>query len=244
MTRVMPSRILLCAICVAAGLMPAFADDESRSANVQPYPPEMKPFADKLLEAAKTYEQFGRVDNMHHWAPFQCELPSPGKVAFSASKDEGTHGRKLYSLFASDRNAYVHLREKGDAPFGQTIVKESWLPEETKAPESNKPEIKKIEGKSKDGREMFDHFFPYVQKDGKWFKASKKVGLYIMVKYDPKTEGTDEGWIYGTVSADLKQVTSVGKVASCMECHVKTKTDRQFGISVDKRGRPATDGGK
>ena len=46
---------------------------------------------------------------------------------------------------------------------------------------------------------------------------------------DPKTPGTDDGWVYGTVSADGKTVTSAGRVDSCMRCH-ETRKDRVFGI--------------
>jgi hypothetical protein len=51
-----------------------------------------------------------------------------------------------------------------------------------------------------------------------------------MFKLDPKTPGTDEGWVYGTVSADGKQVTSAGRVESCMRCHQKAPHDRLFGL--------------
>jgi hypothetical protein len=46
---------------------------------------------------------------------------------------------------------------------------------------------------------------------------------------DPKTPGTDEGWVYGMMGDDLKTVTSVGKVSSCIECHEEAPHDRLFG---------------
>jgi hypothetical protein len=48
---------------------------------------------------------------------------------------------------------------------------------------------------------------------------------------DPKTPGTDNGWVYGTVTADGKQVTSAGRVKSCMACHQRAPNDRVFGPS-------------
>ncbi|MDF1667843.1 MAG: cytochrome P460 family protein [Planctomycetota bacterium] len=67
-------------------------------------------------------------------------------------------------------------------------------------------------------------------KDGKRFAPGKQKDLFIMLKVDPKTPGTDQGWIYGTVTPDGKTVTSAGRVQSCMKCHVKIK-DRLFGQS-------------
>ena len=80
--------------------------------------------------------------------------------------------------------------------------------------------------------ECFDHFYPYVIKDDKVFKAGKQSDLFIMLKLDRKTPNTDDGWVYGTVTPDAKTVTSAGKVASCMKCHVEAKADRLFGLAV------------
>src|SRR5438067_72847 len=90
-------------------LIPAAAIDLPRKQKQEEIPAGMKPFADKLLEVAKTYERYGRVDDEYRWAPFLCREPRPGRAAFSASKDDGTHGRKLYSLFAKDHKAYAAL---------------------------------------------------------------------------------------------------------------------------------------
>jgi hypothetical protein len=61
------------------------------------------------------------------------------------------------------------------------------------------------------------------------YKAAKPAGLFVMMKLDPKTPGTDAGWVYGTLSADGKAVTAAGKVESCMKCHQDAKHDRLFG---------------
>ncbi len=50
--------------------------------------------------------------------------PAPRR---SASRDESTHGRKEYYLFAKDRAAYLHAKDV-DQPDGQVVVKESWIP--------------------------------------------------------------------------------------------------------------------
>jgi len=88
---------------------------------------------------------------------------------------------------------------------------------------------------SKAGQKTKDGFYPYAEKDGKLYKASKKGDLYIMFQLDAKTPGTDDGWVYATVTADGKTVTSAGRVASCMKCH-ETKTNRLFGLKADAKG--------
>ncbi len=45
----------------------------------------------------------------------------------STSKDDATHGQKLFHLFAKNNSAYG-LDYKKPAPVGQVIVKESWHP--------------------------------------------------------------------------------------------------------------------
>jgi hypothetical protein len=185
------------------------------------------PFNKELLQVAKDYKGWGRVDDEMHWAPFLCREPQPGKAAFSASTDEATHGQKIYSLFAKKRNDYVQIAATKTAPVGQVIVKESWIPEET---EDNVPSVRDLERKKViETKIEGDHFYPYATTGGKMYKAAKLAGLFVMMKLDPKTPGTDDGWVYGTVSADGKKVTAAGKVESCMKCHVEAKFDRQFG---------------
>src|SRR5713226_158365 len=54
-------------------------------------------FHERLLEIARTYKDFGRLDDEFRWAPELCRMPRPGVARFSASKEEDTHGKKLYS---------------------------------------------------------------------------------------------------------------------------------------------------
>jgi hypothetical protein len=195
-------------------------------------PESIKPFSKQILEVAGNYPNYGRVDDEIRWAPWLCRMPEPGKARFSESKDEDTHGRKLYSVFAKDRDNYnsqSFSKVKIEIPVGQIIVKESWMPEEVK--DGKVPQVQQQRRKLPNGTEVLESFSPYASRDGKVYKASKMAGLYIMMKTDPKTPDTDQGWIYGTVSADLKQVTSIGKVESCMECHTKAPHDRLFGLT-------------
>jgi Cytochrome P460 len=104
-------------------------------------------------------------------------------------------------------------------PVGQTIVKEAWVPEEVK----------------EDDRSQETANIPHARKDGRLYRASRKAALFIMFKLDPSTPGTDQGWVYGTVTPDGKQVTSVGRVASCMHCHERAPHDRLFGLPNSKK---------
>jgi hypothetical protein len=187
-------------------------------------------FHKELLEVARQYGTYGRVDDELRWAPWLCREPLPGKAHFSGSDDEATHGRKLYSIFARNHFAYFSGATQA-SPIGQVIVKESWVPEEVKAedlPPRGKPMATVI------NREKNDHFHPYARKDGKVYKAVQKSALFIMMRLDPKTPGTDDGWVYGTVTADGKTVTSAGRVDSCMRCH-ETRKERLFGIQPPEK---------
>src|SRR5262245_44738818 len=123
------SRLLL---IVAAGTLLGLGSCELAS---QPSPTEPEaPFYADLLKVAAEFKWWGRVDDELGWAPFYCRAPMPGRVAFSASKDEETHGQKLYSLFARNRQDYLALTKDKTVAIGQVVVKESWLPEEITDP--------------------------------------------------------------------------------------------------------------
>lgn len=199
------------------------------------------PFHARLLKIAEIYSVYGRIDDEVRWAPVYCRMPMPGQPRYSQSSDEATHGQKLYSLFARDREAY--LTKTDASPVGQIVVKEAWVPEEVDAkPILDASQIVRTE-RGRDRKvpddlapvglgaifQSGDHFHPFAEKKGKWYRAKERGPLFIMMKLDAKTPGTDEGWVYGTVSADGKTVTSAGRVASCMKCHEERK-DRLFGL--------------
>jgi hypothetical protein len=167
-----------------------------------------------LLAAAKAYEGYGKVDDALRFAPTLCMAPPPQPVRLSASKDTGTHGQKLYYLYAWDAASYLKSSKKDwkkswqtppsydQKPAEQVLVKQSW----TRAPATKESEALAV-GEMKD--------------------------LFLMIKLAEKTEGTDKGWVYGTVTADGKRVTSSGRVASCMACHETAGDGRLFGLSRD-----------
>lgn len=80
-----------------------------------------------IRDLVRNYADFGQVDHVARVAPRMCKEPSRPRKRLSASRDEDTHGRKLYYLFAKDRLAYLKSRD-ADQPEGQILVKESWIP--------------------------------------------------------------------------------------------------------------------
>jgi hypothetical protein len=184
-----------------------------------------------LQDIARTYASLPTVDGSSEaeWSQAMglCRMPIEGKdykvgqVRFSFSKDPTTHGDKLYFLHAKDRDAYLKPPASG-SPVGQSIVKESWFPEEIEPCGLWRRHVQ-IQDLKSVGKN------PVATKDGKTYLASKIVGLFILAKLDPKTEGTDNGWIYGTVTPEGK-VTASGRVGYCMRCH-ESKPDRLYGMN-------------
>lgn len=186
-------------------------------------------FVSDVKEAFAAYKAWGRVDDELRWAPFLCRMPMPGRPAMSVASD-GAHAKKLYSLFAKEHGAYAELgneyapNTKLGVPLGpQIVAKESYLPEVvTDAPNAPMPS-------GANGNVEADHFHPYLKADdGKTYRAGKLVGVYFVIEKGANTPGTDEGFVYGTVTA-TGEVTSAGKVTSCMGCHVQAKHRRFFG---------------
>jgi len=184
-------------------------------------------------------------------------VPQPSVARFSASTEVATHGRKLYFLFAKERDAYLKLSADQSvknpaatsappvahvAPVGQVIVKESWIPRDVTDKEKDLPKrqrivVKPIKAPTDSQKTMgaSDAMDPYALREGKLYHAHEKHALFMMVKLDPATPETDQGWVYGTVTADGKRVTSAGKVASCMACHREAPHDRQFGLVSESK---------
>jgi hypothetical protein len=180
------------------------------------------PFAAQAMAIASDYLAWGRVDDELRWAPFLCRQPLPGIARQSESADEGTHGGKLYSVFAKNHQAYPN-----GPHTDQAVVKQSWRTEPVSGQDASfNPGAWRPEG---DGG---DHFYPYAEKDGVLYRATEPAGLFIMFKVDPATPDTDEGWVYATVSP-AGQLTSSGRVAACMGCHETSAThERLYGVPL------------
>jgi hypothetical protein len=184
---------------------------------------EDQPSDSRLLEIANSYKNYRQFNDVLYVAPALCApgftgdymTPIPG---FSTSTDSRTHGRKLYWLFIKEVPAHSepgnYVIAGKPNPVGQVLVKEAWVAEEVKDNESTKENRRGL-----------------ALKDGRFYRPAEKAALFIMYKLDPRTPGTDEGWVYGTVSADGKTVTSAGRVQSCMNCHQDAPHDRLFGVA-------------
>ncbi|WP_437820104.1 hypothetical protein [Sorangium sp. So ce1078] len=186
-------------------------------------------FAPLIASAFRDYKAWGRVDDELRWAPWLCRLPLPGRARMSAAEDGG-HARKLYSVFARHRDRYPLVQ--GDTPMsqpvGQVLVKESYHPELV---EGGAPEFPSHRPSAPDGASGTpDHFDPYLRDGERVYRASRFAGAYVVLKVGPDTPGTDAGWVYGTVTPG-GEVTSAGRVASCMGCHVSARHERVFGIA-------------
>ena len=129
--------------------------------------------------------------------------------------DDGGHARKLYSLFAKDREGYIKLHGPSTKPaVGQMVAKESYLPE--------------LVEQGSEPRNQGSELIRTAVHDGKHYRATEMLGLYVMIRLPPSTPGTDDGWIYGTLTP-AGEVTSAGRVPSCMGCHESARHGRLFG---------------
>ncbi len=189
-----------------------------------------------LRDAAQEYLAWNRVDDQRpHWAPFDCSLPSSGKGRISEAEGSKNHAQKLYYLYASNRAQYLRVGwEKAkeiNQPIGQILVKDSFKPEKSKA-----PDIDPAKGPYEEflkGHKKSKHTTPwwqYARQGEDYYKPGERYGLFMMLKFDPEMPGTDQGWLYATLSADGTEVTSSGRVESCMGCHEEAEQDRVFGI--------------
>lgn len=186
-------------------------------------------FEAQVLDAVRAYETYPRVSDVPAWSPYFCRMPpTPGALASHADGD-AAHARKLYHLFAKDEASYrgrdhqqidAHpLAPLAPAPPGQVLVKEAWKPERIE----HAPVDATTGGLPSEVATL----------DGALYRRGELHGLFVMLKLDPATPGTDAGWVYATVTPDRSRVTAAGRVESCMRCHVDAPHDRQFGLPVD-----------
>jgi hypothetical protein len=232
---------LVCTPALVVVLLCGCANNSATNAPTTP--PEdtaqSQSFESRLLEIAASYQSFGRATPAARWAPMYCRpyVPPTPEVALSRSTDGATHGRKLYALFAKDLLQSGDYVVKGQpSPVGQVIVKESWVPEEmTDDGRPLEPVRRKVMVRQGEALvERDDVFVPYARRGDRLYHAREKGPLFVMFKTDPQTPGTDEGWVYGTLTPDGHQVTAAGRVESCMKCHREAPHDRLFGLPDPK----------
>ena len=192
-------------------------------------------FEARLREIAAEYRaRYSKLFGGVRWAPELCRAP-PLEPSLSMATAGTPHAQKLYYLFVQDADAYA-IASAQPQPIGQAIVKESWTPDELKAGcDLASPHVERGD----EGYHIAPApattvyvLSPHVQRDGKQYRPGKQADLFIMFKVEPDTSGTDSGWVYGTVTPDGNNVTSAGKIASCMDCHQNAQPDRVFGAKA------------
>jgi len=219
---------------------------------VEPWSEEEFRLRERLLAIAAEYVRYGRVDDEARWAPYLCRMPLPAMARFSAADDETGHGQKLYFLFARERAGYVSLGRKepvrpafqlGAKGDPQVVVKEAWTAEEYEA--AKLPDVRRSTRHDPLAARFFGgSYYPFAQKNGKTYHAAKKAGLFVMFQADANALGlrqidTDDGWLYGTLTADGKTVTGAGKMKSCIQCHEQAPHGRLFGLGGKSIEQPA-----
>ena len=171
--------------------------------------------AGRLRAAMEGWEAFPLADAPLRFAILDCGLP-PGPVLRASLAEEGSaHARKLYALRVKDPEAYRSMEE---APAGQVLVKQSFVPRAADPAEiPATPPLGAAE------------LFPFAARDGRVWTAGDPGPLFVMAKLDPATPGTDAGWIYGALSPE-GEVLSAGLIDGCVSCHRSAPRDRQFGL--------------
>ena len=194
-----------------------------------PVPTEHAPYdakwADEVRSVIATYESWGRVDDEMRFAPWLCRMPMAASARFSESEHASTHGQKLYTLYAMDPVSYGAERSAMGEPtklsgLSQVVVKEAFAP--VQLADDGSP--------AWNPHGVGEHRLRPAEKDGRRFAAGERKGLYVMMKSSGTTEGTDAGWVYATVDADMTTVTAVGVIDSCADCHAEAGDDRLFGL--------------
>jgi hypothetical protein len=199
-------------------------------------------FVPAIRAAAQGYAKWRRVDERPNIAPGLCRAPMPGDygstgdVRLTRADDVSPHGKKLYYLYASARGAYLGLADKAASlPVGFAIVKQSWTPRS-----ASKAEIDQRERVTREEEQALQMSERHVQlgrswivADGHYLVPDKQRDLFVMTKVGAGN-GTDAGWVYGTVAPD-GTVTSAGRVARCMGCHEAAPHERLFGLASESK---------
>jgi hypothetical protein len=174
-------------------------------------------------EVALAYREWGRVDDELRWAPWLCRLPLPS--AARVSRAERGHDRKVYFVYASDRDQYLTIVGTNARPRpGLTVVKESFHPR----PIASDAAPRAWTGEPTDPHFGFQ-YRPAPTENGGYVGPGEPGGLYVMRYVGPRA-GTDDGWVYGTRTAD-GQVTGDGVIETCVGCHRSAPHGRLFGLA-------------
>jgi hypothetical protein len=227
-----------------ANAAPVHVEPDSEGAEPpEPSEPIDPQFTETLRVAAAEYAKWGRVDERPNLAPMLCRAPAgldfgfPSHARLSAA-DDAPHGRKLYYLFAglgehglSDLYGRLGTPTAEAIPIGFTIVKQSWAAVPSSRPIAEPTPVSEVLDMHTDPPTPIS----WVEHEGKRLEVGEQAELFVMAKVgEHDMPGTDAGWIYGTLSADGKTVTSAGLVQRCMDCHEAATHERLFGLQKTK----------
>ncbi len=163
----------------------------------------------------------------------------------SAAPDGSPHGRTLYTLYARDEDAYLAMSfrwlfERPTAPgtpssepiinpVGQVVVKQAFTPEPADELRARYDAWQGRSWNADEAAQWRDVGSCALGDDGHLYRAGPLAALFVMLKLEPGTPGTDNGWVYATIAPDLTTITSMGAIESCVQCHQQTDRDRLYG---------------
>lgn len=161
---------------------------------------EASPFAPLLRSIGAGYTQYAKADERLFFAPELCAAPQQGPRLPISMPPAAPHGGKVYFVYAKDVPTYTRV-EGAKAGGGHGIAGDA---------AASQVIVKETWAAREGGTK------------------GEKGPLFIMAKVGEK-RGTDDGWIFGMVSADGKDVLEAGVVETCANCHKNAKHDHQFG---------------
>lgn len=173
---------------------------------------------DSLLAVAADFRRYTKLSDDPAWAPTMCRSPLPTGPFKSRATTKKAHGRKLYYLWVKDSDAYQWaVSDESMGPNTQLVVPPQPV-----------------------GQALVKESYHPANPDGKDRALGEAASLFVMLKFDASTDGTDAGWIYGTLTPDGKEVTSAGLIESCMDCHDAAGDERLFGPPISDFRVPRT----
>lgn len=220
----------LCSL-VACGSGPEESRQAPEAAGSEPAPPveiDQQQLEADLLAIGASYQEFGRLDDEGRWAPWLCRMPRPASGRISTPEEGPGHGRKLYTLYAKDAQAYAGFPASfQELPaslndFEQVIVKESFRPVPYEGEFDPEQPMAAL-------RDWGPQRLQPAERDGQLWAAGERTGLFVMYRPPAGTAGTDAGWFYGVLGADGERIEQAGRIESCMQCHEQAGPTRLFG---------------
>ncbi|MCB9896060.1 MAG: hypothetical protein H6839_16630 [Planctomycetes bacterium] len=184
----------------------------------EPAPADARWHAELLAVAAEFRQHYTKLSDDPNWAPTMCRAPLPTAAFKSRATTSKAHGRKLYFLWVKDSDAY------------QWAIGEATTAVDLQLTLPTQPV----------GQALVKEAYHPANADGKSRALGEPSALFVMLKLDPATEGTDAGWIYGTLTPDGRQITSAGLIESCMDCHGEAGQERLFGPPTSDLQIPRT----